>query len=55
MARRAPQMGQVATWPAESACIKVVQPLVLQYSGWPDVTRRIRRRADAPWLYEEWL
>jgi hypothetical protein len=30
MARRAPQMGQIATWPAASADISVVQPFVLQ-------------------------
>ena len=48
-------MGHVAVWPLASACIRVVQPLVLQYSRWPDVVRRMRRRAEAPWLYVEWL
>jgi hypothetical protein len=32
MARRAPQIGQVAVEPTMSGCISVVQPLVVQYS-----------------------
>jgi hypothetical protein len=50
MARREPQMGHVAVWPLASGSINVVQPLVWQYSRLPNVVRRMRRRADAPWL-----
>jgi hypothetical protein len=47
MVRRAPQIGQVAIWPLMSICMIVVQPFVLQKKRWPEVARRIRRRAEA--------
>ncbi len=35
--------------------MSVAQPLVWQYSRCPDVVRRIRRRAEAPWPCIEWV